>query len=204
MQKVIVYGGLLMFLVLSLLGIYYIKDSFKILQVNTSPNWSEMRFHDWHEYTSPNERFKVLLPALPQHLEENVKDPRTNEVRHYDMYVAEKQNGTTFLISLISFPPGSDAQAQKNLVKTFITDMAATNQKNELKEMSPVQYEHQEATFFQIINDQLSINGIAFTKENTLYVLSTVFKKENSNNLEWEFFINSFDAVDQAPATIQP
>lgn len=208
MQKNIVYAGLFAFLIASLLGMYYIKDSFKILQVNTHPDWKDMRFQDWHEYSSPTGKFKVLLPTLPQRATENVKDPHSNGVRHYDMYVSEKQNGTTFLVSLISFPSNADVQAQKTLINTFITDMVATNPKNELKELSQVQYKDQEATSFQIVNDQLVVNGIAFTKVDTLYVISTLFKKDNQNKMDWDFFMNSFELTsnpaDAASTTVQP
>ena len=107
MNKVLVTIVLLFLGITTFVTLYFAKDSYKILPLEEEKpdvTLEVYNFQDWKEFSSPDGEFNVLFPTLPQHAKENLTDPKTNEVRKYNMYVAEKNDGTIFMISLISFP----------------------------------------------------------------------------------------------------
>ena len=164
------------------------------LSANTS---NDPNFAEWHEYNSPTGQFKVLLPSLPQHASEKMNDPKSKQTRMYDMYVVEKDNGTLFMINLITYLENKDPIENDEMLAKVMNDMLISNPKNTLKDMQMVNYQNTQAMDFIIENDQIDLSGRTFILGKTLYVLTTVAKIENYNPDEFKFFINSFQLESQ-------
>lgn len=152
----------------------------------------EPEFQNWHEFTPPNGKFKVLLPTLPQHANEKLEDPKTKEPRQYEMYVSEKDNGTIFMISMITMLDNKNAQINEDILKKVINDLLATNPDSKVKKMDMGSYREHPAMDFSIENGPVNIDGKAFIMGNTLFLLTSAAKHENYQHQEFDFFINSF------------
>ena len=189
-----------------ILGFRMMKDSYKILPINEKQptNLTAFDFQNWHEFSAPSGTFKVLLPSLPQRATENVDDPKTQEKRKYDMYVAEQDNGTIFMISLISFPDLVSREEEYEILKQIMNDMIASNQSNKLNTMEEGEYKGHPSIDFSIENGELTIDAKSFIVNEILYVLTRIVKSKNYTRDEFLFFINSFELIPgNTPAPVQ-
>ena len=161
-------------------------------KVDVSAPSGEPTYVNWHEFSAPDGAFKVMFPVLPQHAAENIADSKTKEVRTYNMYVAEKNDGTIFMITTITFPQERDPKSTETLLTKAMNDMVESNPKNKLKNMKVNNYQDMKALDFSIENDEISIDGKAFMVHDTLYVLTSLGKNGHYNQREFAFFANSF------------
>lgn len=152
-------------------------------------------FQNWHEFAAPDNKFKVLLPVLPQHATENVNDPLSKGKRKYDMYVSEEDDGTVFMISSISHPEAKNATDKEMLLKQLMADMSNSNPKNKLLNSKTGVYQGYQSLDFSISNDEVHIDARAFVVDNSLIVLSSISKLQNYNPQEFAFFANSFELI---------
>lgn len=173
-------------------SIYWLKGSYKILPIKQAKKVDNVPFSDWHDFKAPSGKFNVRLPVLPQHATQTIVDPKTKLPRFYDMYVAQGNNGTIFMVSLIKFPEGFK-ESPEFLQKTIVSDMVASNPQNQLKNMKISQFQKQQALDFTIENSEMTVAGKTFMKGPILYLLSGIFNKEAFEPAEYDFFINSFD-----------
>lgn len=172
------------------------KEAYRILPIEEEEpavSFEVYNFQNWHEFSSPNGEFKVLLPTLPQRAVENINDPESNEMRKYDMYVAEKNDGTIFMISLITFPNDRTNNDTEMIMQKMMNDMIAGNPTNELRSVKAGQYKTYDSMDFAYGNEELSVDAKTFMAGNTLYVLSRIVRTQNFNTNEFNFFINSFE-----------
>ena len=120
------------------------KDMYKVLPVDVPEtatpqnhaekgNMQSSNFLNWHLYVSPSGNFQVMFPAMPQQAEKKIVDDKTKELRDYDFYVSEKNDGTLFMITAITFPPNRDPKATEQLLTKAMTDMVESDPNNKLK-----------------------------------------------------------------------
>lgn len=150
-------------------------------------------FVSWHEYSSPNGDFRVMFPALPQQTSQKIIDQKTQEPRFYEMYVSEKDDGTIFMITAITFPSNRDPKTTEKMLTKAMNDMIESDPKNHLKKNQVTDYKNMKALDFSIENDKVSIDGKAFMIGDTLYVLTSLGNNQSYNDKEFNFFANSFD-----------
>lgn len=175
---------------LLVLGVVFIKDSYQILPIAASKIGAPGQFTEWRKFDSSSGNFNVMLPAVPQNATQNITDPKTKEVRHYDMFIAQKGNGSIFMISLITF--SSSSISPETLKKTVINDLLAANPQNQLKEMKVGTSEDYTTLDFMIDNSNTTVKGFTFVVDNTLYLISAVFPNQYYNEAEYDYFTKSF------------
>lgn len=178
-------------LVLIILSVIFLKDSYRVLPIGNSDPRSMPQFADWREFKAPKGAFEALFPTIPQHASQTVKDPKTGQVRNYDMYVAQRSNGTALMVSLIEFPGYTGSLEE--LKKTIVNDMLVSNPQNQLKSMTVGMYKLFPTIDFVIINQTTVINGRIFSDGNVIYLLSGIFNNAFFNQEEYDHFINSFE-----------
>lgn len=189
-------------------SIRYFKDSFNTTE-GTSPMVESAamvpapKYHDWHEFKSSIGKFKVLLPVLPQHATEKLQDPKTKQIRDYDMYVSENSDGSIFMISLITIleSKGSEDLSDENLLTAVMNDMLSSNPKNTLDSKKMDTFHGHKALNFTISNNELHIYTKTFFIGRTIYILTAIAKNEQKNRPDYEFFVNSFDLIEGLPQT---
>ncbi len=152
----------------------------------------------WQEYTAPRDQFKVFLPGLPHHATENMAEPKTKEKRNYQVFVASKDNGTIYSISLISFPEKAPGDLTEDFLQSFVNEMLTANPKNTIKDFKLSLWNQGKAVDFNLENAGAVVLGKAFLDGNTLYVLSVTTKPEILNPQEYNFFVNSFQLMNPA------
>lgn len=153
-------------------------------------------FQDWREFTSKTGHFKALLPALPQHVTDTVTDPKTQQPRKYETFATAADNGAAFMINAITFSTPGEANAGEESLKAVVNDMLARNKENKLNTMNASTFRGARALDFSLSNGDVLIEGKVFAHDKTMYILSMINKKDSFNKKELDFFINSFDFVD--------
>jgi hypothetical protein len=198
MARFIFIALITLLFVLGFLGVMYLKDSYKLLPIQSSKDVTAAPFADWHDFRSPKGKFNVMMPALPQHASQTVRDPKTNQLRNYEMYVAEKADGSIFMVSLIRFPESKTVPEE--VQKTVVNDLLTSNPTNQLKDMKIGDYRQFKTLDFSIVNSDTTIDGMTFIDGDTLFLLSGVFHNKNYQPTEYEYFIKSFDLSPSLPA----
>jgi hypothetical protein len=146
----------------------------------------------WKEFTAQTGKFKASLPNKPQNVQEMTEIPGSPKKRHYDMYAAQKVNGVIFMISLITYPNDYDIPNSDQLLREVIHEMVENNPKNQLENISHSVFQDQKALDFQISNDEFHIQGKTFLIQQTIYLLTYVAKKEDFDENEYQYFLDSF------------
>lgn len=146
----------------------------------------------WHDFTAPQGKFRVKLPALPHHATETVKDSETKENRLYDFFLSSKDDGTIFAVNTITFPEKAGAYDEAFL-RNFMQQMLTSNPSNKVKSMEVKPFQNHQALDFIVENAEVTIDGKAFFDDNTLYILSTTARNDIHNSQEFENFTSSFE-----------
>ena len=186
--------GALIAVVLVLLGLLFIwQKPTKDKAVAKSVMKEE--FADWHLYSSPNDSFKVFFPTLPQNASTTVTDKETQKPLTYNTFVAEKPDGTTFIVNVITLSdnPPDDIKVLKKLVD----QMVLANKDNHLSDVKEGNWHQYKSLDFLIDNNDVKVLAKAFKKGNRIYVISTIRKGEDIDPTEHLFFINSFEVNDK-------
>lgn len=194
MTRFVVIGILTAFAVLFFLGLNSIKESYKLLPISASSEGAPTQFSSWKDYKAPNMQFSIMLPTYPQNAKQTMTDPKTKAVRKYDMYVSEKDDGSLFMISLIQFP--NSKETPEYIQKSVVNDLLASNPQNQLKSMKVGEYKGKKTLDFSIVNNEMTVDGMAFSQGDTLYLLSAIFKNNAYHPEEFQYFLNSFDLTD--------
>lgn len=178
-------------LVLLILAMIFFKDSYKVLPLQGSDPSGVSKFADWREFKAPQGTFQAKFPTVPQHASQSVRDPKTQQLREYEMYVGEEGNGSIFMVSVIDFP--NSKENPETLKKTIMNDLLVSNPQNQLKSMKVGTYKLFSTVDFVITGPDKTINGRVFSDGNNLYLLTGIFNNAYVELNEYEYFINSFE-----------
>lgn len=148
-------------------------------------------FHTWNEFTSENGLFKVLLPGIPQYVTDMVIDQKTLEPRKFETYALAANNGSAYVINVISLPP--DSKPDEAALKAAVTDMLDRNKENKLKHMEMGTLHGKPALDFSFNNNEVSIEGKVLSHQNQIYILSMIGKDDVFDKKNFDFFVNSFE-----------
>lgn len=184
-------------LIMSYGTVRYAKESYKIFPINEGPSFQTADLQNWLEFEAPTKKFRVLFPSLPQHASNQQKNIKQGDSKAYEMYVAEKDDGTVFMISLITFPNKLDVVEGEEVMRSIFEDMVASDVNNKVILRQSGKYEQFDALEFSIENQIQKMNTRTFVVGNTVYVLSSVTKIEKFNPEEFRFFLNSFELIGQ-------
>lgn len=179
----------------------YQKESFSQAPQPLSHS-SSLDLDEWQEYTDPLNQFTVFFPGIAHHATENKTEPKNQEKRNYQVYVAKKDNGSEFTITLISFPEKAAKDLSDDFLQSYINDELTANEKNTVKEIKLVNWSKGNAVDFNLENGGAVVLGKGFIDGNTLYIFTVATTQpENLDPQEFNFFINSFQLT--KPSTPQ-
>jgi hypothetical protein len=137
---------------------------------------------------------------MPHHATEMKAEKPEQEKKEYNLFVSSKEDGTLFSIYLITFPDKKILERDKDFLMGFIKEMLNSNPNNIIKDLKATPYRGMDTVDFKVQNEDTTIDGKAFIKENTVYVLSTTAKNVNRSQNEIDYFIGSFVLRKQAAA----
>jgi hypothetical protein len=129
---------------------------------------------------------------------DKITDPKTKAPRKYDTFVAGNEKGPAFMISAITNPSSDNEEPSDETLKQIVNEMLVRNKDNKLNKMELSRFREFKALDFSMTNGEIIIAGKVFSRGETLYVLSMINKSKAFNQQELEFFINSFDVVNNS------
>jgi len=155
-------------------------------------------YHKWREYSSSKGHFKIMLPGIPQHVTEQMTDPKTHELRKYDTIIAGGEGGPAFMVSIITLTKPVNSQNREEFLKNLVTEMLERNQDTKLKTMQMGNFHEFPSLDFSLTNGNVLVVGKVFVHDETVYVLSMANNSEVFNPQDLRFFIDSFEIVNAA------
>jgi hypothetical protein len=194
----------LILVVVALSAAFFSRDSGKKESITETINLTKTKLSDdliadtsfslkeWKKFTAPQGQFEVLLPSLPQHASEVVPLLSGQGAIKYDMYIAQKKDGSTFMISVIQYPPSFDVSNANSLLESVMKEMQGANKSNTIQNKEVTVFNTYPALDFWMKNDEFATRSKTFLCGHTLFVLT--FVDRNFVDLEQDFstFINSF------------
>jgi len=212
MSKFLIVLMVALFVVVGFFMVGHLKDSVDPLSLkgngsektlksdreNNKFSSTEEYFNTWREFIAPSGNFKVLFPSFPQHVTQQELDPKTQEKRKYETFIVADENGTVFMISVITYLHGLDEKKVEEKLKSAVTDMQVRNKENQLKEMHASKFDDHKAVDFSLVNGDLLVTGKVFANQNVIYMLNIVNKSEGFHPEELAFFLNSFKIINDS------
>lgn len=174
---------------------------------DAKPSQNNAKFLSWREFVFKPGHFKVLLPALPQHVSDTVPDPKTKEPRKYETFAIATDSGSAFIVNAITYATPFQAQATEENLKEAVSEMLTRNSVNKLNSTKAITFRGHPALDFSMSNGDMQIEGRILTHNEVMYILSMLGKKDSFNQDELNYFINSFEFIDNGePASdkVQP
>lgn len=204
MSKTLVLIGVACILIAIFLSVKMTQTPSSIPQtISTNGNLSTapvmIEADTWRDFTAPSGKFKVSMPSLPQQAAQRIEDPKTKGPRNYDMYLSEDNQGSLYLISIITMLDNPNAKIDDAVMTTVINDLLAKNPDSKVKKMEAVKFKDFPAMDFSIESNQVNIDGRAFLAGNTLYVLTYAAQPNNYNEKNFKTFTNSFQFTPEIP-----
>lgn len=169
----------------------YAKYSYRLIPITKEVNPKDPP-STWIDFQAPSGKFEAKFPAKPQQARQKLVDPKTKQVREYDMYVAESSVGSIYMVSLITFSDVDTPTEQTDLLTSVMNNMLESSKTNVLKAMNMGTYKGHESLDFSIQNGDVEIHAKAFIADKILYALTSVTKQINSEPTEFKYFVDSF------------
>ncbi|HXF28247.1 MAG TPA: hypothetical protein VN457_00225 [Chlamydiales bacterium] len=157
---------------------------------------------EWKEFQPTTGLFKVKLPALPQHASDAVPLPSGQGLIKYDMYLSQKKNGRTFMVSLIQYPELFDTSSPNELLDGVMKEMMAGNVNNKLKMVQKGEFRTYPAIDFEIQNNDVLLRSKTFLAGKTLFVLTLIDRSEKDLDSEFAKFSDSLLVNGMQPAAL--
>lgn len=154
-----------------------------------------VNIEDWSEFESTVTGFRVLLPELPSHNQEDVTLPDGESTVRYHVYLCEARGGSTFMVSVMRYPDQFSLAEPSDLLQSVVNEMIASNAGNEIDEMENIRFLGQEAIEFALTNKDILIRSRAFLFGKSLYVLTLIDRDETFTKKEFEAFTGSFQLL---------
>lgn len=158
-------------------------------------------FSGWIEFISAKNNFKTFFPAIPQYVEQNIEDPDSQTNHHYEMFVAEQNNGSVYMVNIISYGKDFKLLKPQVMLDDVIKKMQKNNENNKLAKSEDTTFNNFPAKRFQFDQDKLTILGCAFIVDNKVYVISYIAKNGQVNREEFDHFLNSFKYTSESNET---
>jgi len=144
----------------------------------------------WKKFTPKSGRFEVLMPAIPQHAQES--HPNGNEVTKYDVYLAQDQEGSVYMISLTQYPPSYDMGNIDDVLEAVKNGAAGSNAKNEVKHVERSTFLNLPSMDFLIENSDSGIRSKVVVDNKTLIVLTVMNRDPTHLESDFNQFAGSF------------
>jgi len=174
-------------------GLFYVKQ---LSEQSSNPLGSNQentdQFSGWKKFKARSGLFEVMLPTKPQYAKDLVSVPYSDEKRRYDMYASEKIDGTLFLISVITYPKGTESDETVDILKQTVEELMKSKPDNQLTKIENSLFHQHPSMDFSIENRSYHVEGRVFMPQNQVFVLSYVTKQDHFDKNEFQYFVKSF------------
>jgi hypothetical protein len=143
-------------------------------------------------FNDPEKEFQVLFPSVPKNASKELRNEQTAEVSKQNVFVAEKTNGSIYMISRIEFPSTDIVKDEEKVLKAAIDDLVNANPKNVLISSKAENFQGKKALRFEIRNQDVYTQGLAFLRDSSLYVLTAISRTTDRDDAEFGNFVSSF------------
>lgn len=192
MQRLFLWAAGLIILAMIVLFFLNLKKSWEVLPVYPATEMPGAGFQNWNMFNDPEKEFQVMFPSVPKNASKELRNEQTAEVSKQNVFVAEKTNGSIYMISRVEFPSQELVKEDTKVLKAAVDDLVNANPKNQLISAKEENFQGKKALRFEIRNQDVYTQGVAFLRDSSLYVLTTISRSENRDDKEFSNFLSSF------------
>lgn len=184
-RRFVLLVTLLLFLAL-LFFAWHIRGAYLVLPANVMKPIPVAPYSMWRDFTSPDRHYSVRFPLFPQQATDSVRDPTTKQLRVYDMNVAEQDDGTSYVVTRITFS-GGPTQG----LGVYRDEVLTSNPNSQLKSEQTGTFFGREDLDFIFEGDNGITSCRLFFVGQTLYLLMVISKPETYSPDHVSYFFNS-------------
>ena len=148
-------------------------------------------------YTSENHHFTAGFPVVPHHVSGGNADEKTGDTIGYEVFVAKSRLGTTYMLSIVSYPESFDVRLPQKVLKNALDEIVAGDGKNVVKTSCFSTYQGFPSLDYVVENPLAEVKGKAVLKGHTLYVISVAHENKGALEQHFEKFLSSFSFSEQ-------
>lgn len=148
--------------------------------------------HEWEEFSSKEDGFKVDLPKKPERIQQTIDVPKTELKISYNTYLSEPSQNLVYVISVWNYPSEIDMSKPEVNLKDGFGGMLSALPGSEVLSMKMTEVQGYKALDFLVKNEDIFFRGVLILVENTLYQVFTVYKSDIEMEENYQHFINSF------------
>lgn len=165
-------------------------DRYSLVPFNPPKELNVNALQEWQDFKS-DKGFNAKFPLAPQQVQDIIRDKKTKEVRHYDMYVSQDPEGKNYTISVITFVDNPQKLNNDEVMRKVVMEMVDRKEGSALTKMDKSKIDGRDGFDFRIDGKKSAIEGTIFMMGPRVYVVSEVLP-EGQSSQEFKFFRNSF------------
>lgn len=166
-----------LFLVFAMYFAWHIRSAYLVIPADLSQPLPLSPFSAWREFASEDGQYVVSLPTIAQHATDTMANPQTKEIRHYDMNVAERSNGTTFVITRIAFS-SEEGQPLNRDLSYYRQEVIASAPDNKVISQEEGEFAGHQAVSMVVENPKAVSHVKLFFVDDTLYLLMVIASQQ--------------------------
>lgn len=199
MQRLFLIAAGLIIGAIVLLFFLNLRKSWEITPAYPAKEMPGAAFQNWNMFNDPQKEFQVLFPSVPKNASKELRNEETSEVSKQDVFVSEKKNtGAIYMISRVKFPKKDFIKDDRKVLQAAVDDLLNANAQNKLISSKEEEFQGRKALHFEIRNQEVYTQGIAFIRDESLYLLTAISKNEDRDDKEFKSFIDSFQLTKQS------
>lgn len=185
MERQIVISICVLLLGLLAFFAWNIESAYRLLPANVREPMPAVPFAGWRDFTSADGQYSVKFPDIAQTAQDTVGQ------RLYDMTVAERANGTTFLVTRITFTGDAVDQIHRSL-DSFRDEIITSQPGSVITEQQATHVGDHPALMFDMDNVRARSVCKLFFVNDTLFMVMVISPKEFYRQDDVDYFFASF------------
>jgi hypothetical protein len=147
---------------------------------------------EWKSVDNMKGNCKACFPTTPHHIEQNMPSHLDNKTIAYDVYVADAQKKSVFMVLVASYPDEIVKDRVVHNLEHFLNTIVNQNPNTRLVFADLVDVNGHQGMDFFLRNDQVYFKGRAVIRGNTFYLMAMECETQNYQDSYYQFFIESF------------
>ncbi len=173
---------------------FYVKQPAQNASLQVPAYLEKVTNDSWQVYEPKSRSFKILFPKVPpQHVATSQAFENSKERIIYNVYSSIGSDATTYMLSIVQYPPSFDISSPKSILQTTLQQMTQGSLHNTIVGQKSVAIGNCPAIEFDLQNVEFATLGRAMMNGSTLYVLTVMNRDRNHLEENYRQFVDSFE-----------
>lgn len=152
-------------------------------------------FNHWKRLQSVSGKCCISFPEEPEHMQQSMVLPEEQMELKYDVYVSGLEQNAVYMVLIAEYPTIINQSYAELSLESFLNGILTQNPHNRLIFADLVTVDGHKGLDFFIRTKDVYFKGRAIMANNQLYLLAMECEVQNYEELEFNYFINSFEFI---------